>query len=87
MTDTSRRADGRLTIALISEVFWEPDGTARLADRLREAADRGADLAVLPELPLNPWSPASKDARDDDAEPMDGPRATAQREAAAVDAR
>ncbi len=77
------RADGRLTVALISEVFWEPDGTQRLGERLAEAADRGADLAVLPELPLNPWRPATKDAHDEDAEPMDGPRATAQAEAAA----
>jgi len=77
------RGDGRLTVALISEVFWEPDGAQRLRDRLAEAADRGADLAVLPELPLNPWRPATKDARDEDAEPMDGPLATAQAEAAA----
>ena len=83
MTDTPpTRADGKLTVALISEVFWEADGTARLADLLREAADRGADLAVLPELPLNPWSPATKVASVDDAEPMDGPRATAQADAA-----
>jgi predicted amidohydrolase len=67
---------------MISEVFWEPDGPARLAERLREAADRGADLALLPELPLNPWRPATKEARDEDAEPMDGRRATAQAEAA-----
>jgi N-carbamoylputrescine amidase len=79
----SIRSDGKLTVALISEVFWEPDGTARLADRLREAAERGADLAVLPELPLNPWSPATRSADDADAEPMDGPRARAQAEAAA----
>jgi predicted amidohydrolase len=85
MTDTApTRADGKLTIALISEVYWEPDGAGRLADRLAEAADRGADLAVLPELPLNPWSPATKDARDEDAEPMDGPRARSQAEAAAA---
>jgi predicted amidohydrolase len=84
MTDAApTRTDGKLTIALISEVYWEPDGAARLADRLREAADRGADLAVLPELPLNPWSPATKEAREEDAEPMDGPRATAQAAAAA----
>lgn len=76
------RADGRLTIALVSEVFWQPDGAERLKDRLAEAADRGADLAVLPEIPLNPWSPATKDRRDDDAEPIDGPRAQAQAEAA-----
>jgi N-carbamoylputrescine amidase len=76
------RTDGKLTIALISEVYWEPDGPARLADRLREAADRGADLALLPELPLNPWSPATKDISGDDAEPMDGRRATVQADAA-----
>jgi N-carbamoylputrescine amidase len=80
---TLSRSDGKLTVALISEVFWEPDGIGRLKDRMREAAERGADLAVLPELPLNPWSPATKDARDADAEPMDGPRARAQAEAAA----
>jgi N-carbamoylputrescine amidase len=79
MTDApATRTDGKLTVALVSDVFWEPDGTARLEDRLREAAERGADLAVLPELPLNQWSPATKDARDDDAETMGGPRAQAQ---------
>jgi predicted amidohydrolase len=79
---TPTRADGKLTVALVSEVFWEADGAQRLRQRLAEAADRGADLAVLPEIPLNPWRPATKDAHDDDAGPMDGPRATAQREAA-----
>lgn len=83
MTDAPARADGKLTVALISEVFWEADGIGRLRDRLAEASERGADLAVLPELPLNAWRPATQDARDDDAEPMDAPRATAQREAAA----
>lgn len=76
------RADGKLTVALVSEVFWEADGAQRLRQRLADAADRGADLAVLPEIPLNPWRPATKDAHDDDAEPMDGSRATAQQEAA-----
>ena len=39
MTDAPpARADGKLTIALISEVFWEPDGIGRLKDRMREAA-------------------------------------------------
>jgi predicted amidohydrolase len=78
-----QRADGKLTVALISEVFWEPDGAVRLRQRLAEVAERGADLAVLPELPLNPWSPATKDVREDDAEPMGGPRTTIQAEAAA----
>ncbi|MDQ3149133.1 MAG: carbon-nitrogen hydrolase family protein [Chloroflexota bacterium] len=84
MIDTPvTRTDGKLTVALISEVFWEPDGGARLNERLAEVADRGADLAVLPELPLNAWRPSTKQARDEDAEAMDGPRATAQAEAAA----
>ena len=77
------RADGKLTVALVSEVFWEADGEQRLKQRLAEAAERGADVAVLPEIPLNAWRPSSKDPRDDDAEPMDGPRARAQAEAAA----
>jgi predicted amidohydrolase len=76
------RADGKLTVALISEVFWEADGSQRLKQRLAEVAERGADLAVLPELPLNAWRPSTKEARPEDAEPMDGPRAIAQREAA-----
>jgi predicted amidohydrolase len=76
------RADGKLTVALISEVFWEADGSQRLKQRLAEVAERGADLAVLPELPLNAWRPSTKEARPEDAEPVDGPRAIAQREAA-----
>jgi predicted amidohydrolase len=78
-----RREDGRLTVALISETYWEADGTARLRERLAEAAERGADLAVLPELALNQWRPSTKDAVEADAEPMDGERARAQAEAAA----
>jgi predicted amidohydrolase len=77
-----KRTDGRLTVALVSEVFWQPDGAGRLAARLDEAARRGADIALLPELPLHPWRPATKDAVDDDAEPMGGPRMTIQAEAA-----
>jgi predicted amidohydrolase len=80
---TAARSDGKLTVALISEVYWQADGVARLRERLAQAAERGADLAVLPELPLNPWSPGTKERRDDDAEPMGGPRMTAQAEAAA----
>jgi len=77
------RADGLLTVALISETFWEADGAGRLKQRLAEVAERGADLAVLPEIPLNPWRPATKEPHADDAEGMDGPRATTQAEAAA----
>jgi N-carbamoylputrescine amidase len=76
------RTDGRLTVALVSEVFWQPDGIGRLEQRLDEAARRGADVALLPELPLHPWRPATKAAVDEDAESMGGPRMTAQAEAA-----
>jgi predicted amidohydrolase len=76
------RADGKLTVALVSEVFWEADGAQRLKQTLAEAAERGADLAVLPEIPLNRWSPATREPNDEDAEPMTGPRAAAQSEAA-----
>jgi predicted amidohydrolase len=76
------REDGRLTVALVSEFFWQPDGLGRLAEALDQCVQRGADIAVLPELPLNPWRPATKEPQDDDAEPMDGPRAKAQATAA-----
>ena len=66
---SASRRDGKLTVALISEVFYEADGAGRLRDRLIQAADRGADLAVLPEIPLNPWRPATKTPVNDDAEP------------------
>ena len=79
---TAAREDGRLTVALVSEVFWEPDGLGRLAETLDQCIQRGADIAVLPELPLNAWRPAAKEPQDDDAEPMDGPRAQAQGRAA-----
>ena len=79
---TAPREDGRLTVALVSEVYWQPDGLGRLGERLDQCVQRGADLAVLPELALNPWRPATKDAVDEDAEPMDGPRARAMAAAA-----
>jgi N-carbamoylputrescine amidase len=82
-TTVPPRTDGRLRVALVSEVYWEPDGPMRLKQRLAEVAERGADLAVLPEIPLNPWSPSTTEPRPEDAEPMDGPRATAMAEAAA----
>jgi predicted amidohydrolase len=47
-----------LTVALVSDVFFSPDGLARFDRTLAEAKSRGADLTLLPELPLNPWSPA-----------------------------
>jgi N-carbamoylputrescine amidase len=86
MTDTaptSPRADGRLRVALVSDTFFEPDGRRRLKETLSEVATRGVDLAVLPELPLNAWVPATRQAGEDDAEPMGGERTQAQAEAAA----
>jgi predicted amidohydrolase len=76
------RTDGKLTVALVSEVYWEADGVRRLEDRLLQASDRGADLALLPEIPLNPWSPAAKTPNDEDAEDESGPRTQAMSEAA-----
>src|SRR3990172_5558462 len=68
------RTDGRLTVALVSEVFWQPAGAVRLAQRLAGGAERGADTAARPEIARNPGSPSTKVARADDAEPLDGPR-------------
>jgi predicted amidohydrolase len=69
-----RAPDGDLTVALISDVFFDADGERRLRARLAEARAAGADLAILPEIPLNPWSPATAEARDEDAEAPGGPR-------------
>lgn len=71
-----------MIVALISDVFDAGDTSDQLRARLRESKAGGAALAVLPELPLNPWSPATKRARDDDAEAPNGPRGMMQRDAA-----
>lgn len=63
-----------MTFALIREVFFESDVQARLRRRLEEAKAHGAELALLPELPLNPWSPATPSPRLEDAEEPEGPR-------------
>lgn len=69
-----RGGRGTLAVALVTEVFHDdPDGES-LRQHLREARDLGADLAVLPELPLNGWAPATRTPRGEDAEPDDGPR-------------
>ena len=75
-------SDQTRTIALISEVFWQEDGSERLLKRLFEARDMGAQVAVIPELALNPWSPATKSQQDSDAESPGGPRSELQMEAA-----
>ena len=71
-----------LTIALISEVFIGEGASERLVDRLREAKTAGAEIAVLPELACNPWSPAMKQLQDDDEESLGGPRCKLQQSAA-----
>jgi predicted amidohydrolase len=63
-----------MKVALVSDVFHTADGASRLRERLRDAKARGADLALLPEIPLDPWSPATTVVRDEDAEAPDGPR-------------
>ncbi|MDX1645996.1 MAG: carbon-nitrogen hydrolase family protein [Longimicrobiales bacterium] len=63
-----------LGVALVTDVFHDdPDGE-RLGECLTQAKHRGADLAVLPELPLDPWVPASPRPNPVDAESVDGPR-------------
>ena len=68
-----------LTLALVSEIFSTED---ELVSCLEAARNQGADLVVLPELPLNEWSPATKKARIDDAESSGGWRETIQCNAA-----
>jgi predicted amidohydrolase len=71
-----------LTVALISDTFIYPDDTRRLGESLMHARSQGADLAVLPELPLNPWSPATETPHEHDAEAPGGPRHEALSDAA-----
>lgn len=71
-----------LTIAMIRDVFYQDDCAERLESHLAEAKSRGASIAVLPEIPANPWSPATKEALDDDAEPPLGRRSQMQMRAA-----
>jgi predicted amidohydrolase len=63
-----------LAIALVSDVFFGDGAHERLVETLTEARERGAVLAVLPELPLDPWIPAAREIREGDAEDDGGPR-------------
>ena len=45
----------------------------------RRGARLGAALAVLPELPLNPWSPSGRTPFPEDAETLDGVRTSLQK--------
>ncbi len=61
-------------MALVHDVFHDVDGWKRLRETLRNARAGGAELALLPELPLNAWAPTGRTPRDDDAEEPGGPR-------------
>jgi len=63
-----------LVVALVTDAFPEEGDWPRLMEALEEARERGGEVAVLPEIPLNPWSPVSRKARPEDAEEVDGPR-------------
>ena len=71
-----------LNIALISDVFVGDGARERLLSRLQKAKDAGADLAVLPEIACNPWSPATKQLQEEDAENFGGERCQMQATAA-----
>ncbi len=66
--------DERIPVALVTEVFHTDPAGVLLREHLHEARALGARLAVLPELPLNPWSPATTTVRPDDAEEPGGGR-------------
>ena len=66
--------EASLRVAIIHEVFHGADRRERLRERLTQAHDAGAALALLPELPLHRWVPATRNPRDDDAEPPGGER-------------
>ena len=61
-------------IAVVHDVFHDLEGLERLSRALADAREGGAQLALLPELPLNSWSPATRTARDADAEAPNGAR-------------
>lgn len=71
-----------LKVALVHEVFAGPNRAEGLRRRLEQARRAGARLAVLPELPLDRWVPATRQVREEDAEPPEGPRHQALSESA-----
>jgi predicted amidohydrolase len=66
--------DERLAVALVRDVFVGAGSALRLEACLGEARARGAELALLPELPLNAWCGAVRERRAEDAEPPGGAR-------------
>jgi N-carbamoylputrescine amidase len=71
-----------LAVALVTEVFPDDRDGMLLRAHLTEAREGGAQLAVLPEIPLNRWAPATRTVREEDAEAPGGPRQRLMGEAA-----
>jgi len=67
-------ADRTLRVAMVHQVFPGASGAEPLVATLQDCARRGAELAVLPELPLDRWAPATRDVSDADAEESGGRR-------------
>ena len=67
-------SSNHFTVALVTDVFPSSEDTPRLPAHLRAAALMGAHLVVLPELPLNPWAPLTRQPSHADAESPRGPR-------------
>ena len=64
----------QMHVAMLHEVFFGDDAEQRLTARLQEARAAGAELAVLPELPMQTWCAAERTPANEDAEPPEGPR-------------
>ncbi len=67
-------SDTTLTVGIVTDAFPTEADWPRLMETLRETQGRGGELVILPEIPLNRWSPASKVPVEEDAEGVDGPR-------------
>lgn len=73
-----------LRVALVRGLFLGERALDLLTEYLLECHERGAEIAVLPELALHSWSPATREVREEDAEEAGGPRELIQCEAAAT---
>ena len=71
-----------LRVALVTDAFHGPGARERLSARLADARGLGAELAVLPELPLNDWCAVRRTRSAEDAERLGGARQQAQASAA-----
>ena len=69
-------------IGLLSKIYPNKSSWNDLEVDLTKMASLNASLVILPELPLNKWSPSSREPSNEDAEPWKGPRWQIQSEAA-----